>query len=109
MTKCPNATAIKRLLSAPFDPELLEVIASYQTIDQLKESLALQGIDVSSCNAEETLQVIREVLGELSDADLAQAQGGEVKVSVIAVGVGTAAAVGVGAAAVTVGVLKGGA
>jgi hypothetical protein len=98
MTQCPAAASIRDLLTDHSNPSVLHALGSFQSIDELQASLRAHGIDLESCDPRETLQVIRDVIGELSDSDLAEAQGGEVKFAALAVGVGAAAAVAGGIA-----------
>jgi hypothetical protein len=85
----------------------LHALGSFGSVDELKASLKDIGIDLESCDPEQTLRVIRQILGNLSDDDLFQAQGGEVKFTVGAIAAGTAAAVAGGIA--VAGVAAGGA
>jgi hypothetical protein len=107
MADCPTAAAIHELLASPVDPAQLQALGAFGSVDELRVSLKEIGIDLESCDPEQTLRVIRQVLGNLSDDDLFQAQGGEVKFAVTAVALGSAAAVAGGIA--VAGVAAGGA
>jgi hypothetical protein len=107
MADCPTAAAIHELLASPADSAQLQALGAFGSVDELRVSLKEIGIDLESCDPEQTLRVIRQVLGNLSDDDLFQAQGGEVKFTVAAVAAGTAAAVAGGIA--VAGVAAGGA
>lgn len=98
MADCPGAAAIRELLTSPADPAQLHAIGAFGSLEELQASLKGIGIDLEACDPEQTLRAIRQALGELSDEDLAEAQGGEVKFAALAVGVGAAATVAGGIA-----------
>jgi hypothetical protein len=98
MTECLTAKAVHDLLTSPGEATKLQSLGSFNNIEDLQNELKTIGIDLSSCDPEQTLRVIREAIAELSDDELLSAQGGEVKFTALAVGVGAAAAVAGGIA-----------
>jgi hypothetical protein len=104
---CPAAAAVKKLIASPSTAEPLTYNED-GSVDAIKW-LESNGIMLDKgCDKLEILTAIRDAYAALSDEQLAEIVGGEVKVTaaIIAAGAATVAVVGAGVGVVTSGALN---
>ena len=101
MNTCPNAARLAAFLSDA-DEALLDRMLLSQTHEELACVLRDLGIDLSNCDRFQILQVIRDMVLSLDDADLAKVAGGEIAKTTKKVVGGTAVAGAILAGAGTV-------